>query len=175
MKNRLLHICALLIQFSSIICLVGLGFLVLFGGYVLITDADSIRWLEYSSSGLTFSTESPTEQEYPPFGILAFYLLKTVVSLLITYLILRTSLKVVQSIQSLETFHNRNIIYFRKIGHFAMVLFLLNVFSLSENGDSLQFTVELRLWYLLAALICYILSEIFKEGNSLLEESKLTI
>jgi hypothetical protein len=96
-------------------------------------------------------------------------------TILCSLLIVTQILKIIRSIKSLETFKQNNINAFRKIAMIFLVIFGLNIFDVTQNSEQLQMTFQLSLEHLLAAAACYILSEVFKEGNKLMEDNQLTI
>ncbi len=83
--------------------------------------------------------------------------------------------KVIQSVKNLHTFQNLNVRAFRKIGLYCILIFCLNTFSYLDLGTHITQRVSFNTTPLLIALFAFIFAEIFKEGNFLMEENKLTV
>lgn len=110
------------------------------------------------------------------FPVMLYWLyVRTLILLTLTYLIFRALRSVLSSIRSLETFRNDNISAFQQIGKYALWIFFLTSFNLwIVPGDS-NVNLNLALGPLLIAVFAFIMAEVFKEGNQLMEDSKLTI
>lgn len=96
-------------------------------------------------------------------------------SLVLLYFITKEVVKVIKSVQQLNTFRTGNVQSFRRIGFMCLMLSAVQWFSLfsAEGHSTYKFSVELTpLVFMLAA---FVLAEIFKEGNQLFEQEKLTI
>jgi hypothetical protein len=95
--------------------------------------------------------------------------------LILLFLSIREFKKIMKSVQSLKTFRNDNVKSFRRIGQYVFVYFLLSSFysyqfnEVGYSGFALSFTP------LIVMLLAFIMAEIFKEGNLLLEDKELTI
>lgn len=95
--------------------------------------------------------------------------------LILFFLSIREFKKILKSVQSLETFRNDNVKSFRCIGQYVFVYFILSSFywyqfnEIGFSGFAFSFTP------LIIMLFAFILAEIFKEGNLLLEDKELTI
>lgn len=151
---------------------VGISYILLTGG------ADLLSFITFTDSGIKFysdgSERNATAEAYPQ-GLLLFYAIKGCLIILCQILIIREGLRVVDSIKSLATFRLDNIHSFRKIGNLFVLLFVLNIPQLSYQYDSWEFALQFEPSYLLGTLTGYLLAEIFREGNKLMEENKLTI
>ena len=83
--------------------------------------------------------------------------------------------KVIESVKELKTFQETNVLSFRKIGKYVLIIFIITCYSALtfQNGriSGFYFTPNL----LILSLLAYIMAEIFKEGNNLEEENKLTV
>ena len=93
----------------------------------------------------------------------------------ILFLILRTALQVLSSIDSLETFKSDNVKSFRRMGKLFIIWFTIAIPTIRTINDKLTMTIGFYLTYIVCALICFVLAEIFSEGNKLMEDNKLTI
>lgn len=108
---------------------------------------------------------------------LSFYLLFLQLSaiLLLTLAAVREFMTVIRSVKQIKTFVSSNIESFRKIGFRFFLVFVLSSFHIMKFGDTIMYGVYIHFAPILIAMLSYTLSEIFKEGNALLEENKGTI
>ncbi|WP_424963576.1 DUF2975 domain-containing protein [Ekhidna sp.] len=140
------------------------------------------------SSIFTFETEMTTDRGVPltpplsEFGAYYFYFtcVRSLTMVVILFRIIQLSIRIIKSISSVETFRFENVFSFRKMGQLFLIWFVVAIPSikpLTEFGETigLTMTASLDLKYALFALVCFVLAEIFKEGNKLMEENKLTI
>ncbi|SMG07669.1 Protein of unknown function [Marivirga sericea] len=104
-----------------------------------------------------------------------FFAARAIILLSLFIIGLQSLIKIIKSIESLSTFKLDSIIYFKRIGLVMLLSFVLSCFDLSYLDHSLSISFSLELQYLLFAFIAYTMAEVFKEGNSLLEENQLTI
>jgi hypothetical protein len=165
-------LCLYLLYTMLILAVLGLGYVVLGG------DLSVFSMVTFTDSGFMLSTGHAAQDASPvtvPKGLLLFYGLKACLMMVGYLLVVRESLLVVDSIQSLETFRQRNITSFRKIGQLFIALFLVNLFHFGMDDGAWELTIQFEPIYLLGTLIGYVLAEIFREGNNLMEEQKLTI
>lgn len=108
-------------------------------------------------------------------GMLYWMFFRTLLLLSLTFLIFRSLRQILNSIESLKTFRQDNIAAFRKIGKYALGIFVLASFNLwVEPGDS-NLNLTLAFGPLLIAVFALVMAEVFKEGNRLMEDSNLTI
>lgn len=95
--------------------------------------------------------------------------------LIVLFLSTREFKNIIKSVQHLKTFRDYNVQSCRKIGKLVFIYFILSSFysyqfnEVSYSGFSMSFTP------LIIALLAFIMAEIFKEGNVLLEDKELTI
>lgn len=135
-----------------------------------------------SDSGIFKFSTSPKIAGVPltplsAYGSFYFYFL-VFRALLVTgvlFLILQTILKVIRSIGNLDTFRSENVKSFRKMGNLFLVWFALAIPTITGLGGQVSLTMGLYFNYAVWALICFVLAEIFSEGNKLMEDNKLTI
>lgn len=108
-------------------------------------------------------------------GSLYFSYLKFIAILILNYLIISQFGRVLKSVRTLETFHQTNVEAFRKIGYYSLVIAGLSTFNYWAFGDYVKSSFSISVNTLLLSLLAFILAEIFKEGNNLMEENQLTI
>lgn len=92
-----------------------------------------------------------------------------------SFLCIKEFQKVIESVKEIKTFQERNVSSFRRIGKYLLISFILvsySSFTFQQGGTS-SFYISFEL--LIIALLAYIMAEIFKEGNKLSEENKLTV
>jgi hypothetical protein len=134
--------------------------------------------------GLDFRIISVSDAESPNNGVLLSQLsvgmlywlyLRTLLLLSLTFLIFRSVLQILGSIESLKTFRQDNIVAFQKIGKYTLGIFVLTSFNIwIVPGDS-NLNLTLAFGPLLIAVFALVMAEVFKEGNRLMEDSNLTI
>ncbi len=90
-------------------------------------------------------------------------------------LALREFTQVIRSVRKIQTFVYQNIRSFKKIGLYLFIVFLLSGVQYSSFKESGLFGLYVHWTPLLLSLLSYTLSEVFREGNALLEENKGTI
>jgi hypothetical protein len=109
------------------------------------------------------------------YSSLYFNFIKFTIVMLLSYLCVKEFQRVIESVKKIKAFQKRNISSFRRIAIYLSIIFLLVSywsFSFEQGGTSgFYFYFE----PLILALLAYIMAEIFKEGNDLLEENKLTV
>ncbi|MCM4160538.1 DUF2975 domain-containing protein [Antarcticibacterium flavum] len=106
---------------------------------------------------------------------LYFNYLKFAGILFLIYLSISQFQKVLQSVRKLETFHQANVDAFKNIGYYCLLITAFSIFNYWEFGNHATTSFSVSLDILLVALIAFILAEIFKEGNNLMEENKFTV
>ena len=94
---------------------------------------------------------------------------------ILVLLVLREFTQVIRSVKRIQTFVYQNIWSFKKIGMYLFWVFLLSGVQYSIFKESDLFGLYVHLTPLLLSLLSYTLSEVFKEGNTLLEENNGTI
>ena len=106
---------------------------------------------------------------------LYFNYLKFTAILILLFLSINQFITVLKSVRELETFHQTNVEAFKKIGKYFIIIGALSIFDYWEfnNYAVSSFSISLNIFFI--ALIAFILAEVFKEGNNLLEENQLTI
>ncbi len=124
----------------------------------------------------------PLSPPLSEFGTFYFYFIcaRSLTMVAILFKIIQLSIRIIKSISSLETFRFENVFSFRKMGQLFLIWFIVAILSikpLTEFGVTIgvTMTTTLDFKYPLFALVCFVLAEIFKEGNKLMEDNKLTI
>lgn len=176
MDNSPLRISLLITQIFRILIYIAMAFLLVELGAVIFSRS-SPDWTVLNLPGLKFgysdkyqSTLADTSQ-----SIRIFQLMKEIIKLFLITSVVQLVIKVLQSLKSLETFKNENVKAFRKMGYLFIIIFITSIPSLQMVNGTQQVTISLAPGILLGTLICYLLAEIFREGNRLMEDNKLTI
>lgn len=106
---------------------------------------------------------------------LYFTFLKFTATLILVFLAIHQFSKVLRSVRELETFKAINVSAFRKIGYCCLGIAALSFFNYWNFENYTKSSISVSLNVILIALIAFILAEIFKEGNNLMEENRLTV
>ncbi len=104
-----------------------------------------------------------------------FLLIRAMIITIVLYLILQTAHRIIGSIENLETFKSENVASFRRMGNLFLVWFMLAIPTIKIVDDATNFSIGFYFNYAVWALLCFVLAEIFSEGNKLMEDNKLTI
>ncbi|MBU2951499.1 DUF2975 domain-containing protein [Tamlana agarivorans] len=94
---------------------------------------------------------------------------------ILLFLVTKEFEKIIKSVKQIKTFHKNNVISFRKIGKYLLILFVLSSYSALTFQQGGMSSLHLIFSYLILALLAYIMAAIFEEGNNLSEENKLTV
>ena len=190
-KNLLLTIasliCTVLCILITIVFLIGTCALVYwhinpeyFADYSLITNkpAPDSFWGYEINESWTIGKEEVVNQFTvnklrTPFLYLLY--LQSSAICLVLFLIPKEFLLIIESVRTVHSFRNRNVQSFRRIGRCLFIYFILTSFVIVMVQQGRFYGFYLHLTPLVLMLIAYILGEVFKEGNNLLEEHKLTI
>jgi hypothetical protein len=100
-----------------------------------------------------------------------FTLIQNLALLFYLYKITGELSSVIKSINSLKTFTSENILAFKNISLYAIIIF--GIQSIIISPDKISFIVHFST--LVGSALAFILSEVFKEGQKLLEENELTV
>jgi hypothetical protein len=104
-----------------------------------------------------------------------FNLLQLVLSGLIGYLMIGEVIRILRSVKAWQTFSEANIRSFRRLGYFCLALLVLNCLRILSTGTTSAISFHIDFNLLLFMLTAFILAEIFREGQRLHEQEKLTI
>jgi hypothetical protein len=190
-RNRLLRVALALGKASRILILFGIAVVIfLFIHWKL--DPDFYRTVQFTihDGGITFTERiSAGEAGHLPGSHREkwFYLnsltplsvtytfVQILLSLVLGYLMVQSMIRILKSTQALQPFHEANINAFRKLGYFCLALLVLNSFRFlaTDQASSIRFHINFTL--LVFMLASFILAEIFREGQKLYEQEKLTI
>ena len=91
------------------------------------------------------------------------------------YLAIKQFQNVLKSVENLETFKTTNVQAFQKIGVYCLIISGLSWITMWDFGNYHVSGFHLDFDFLIIALLAFIFAEIFKEGNQLMEENKLTV
>ncbi|MEX0968453.1 MAG: DUF2975 domain-containing protein [Bacteroidia bacterium] len=180
-RNQILKLSVLVFKALRVFCIIALGILAVVAVMWHISpdtlqsvylDKDT---LYYQYSGQSAGTEA--EISLNEMGQAAFYFnsLKLAIILLVLLYIFQRALRIIRSMKSLQTFRDNNVRQFQKIGSAFLVLALFNTFYFMEVSGHAVINFMVPFNSLLAALLGFLLAEIFKEGNRLMEENQLTV
>ena len=106
---------------------------------------------------------------------LIFNFLQQSILLFLVFLCINEFRKVIISVKTITTFQQQNVLSFRSIGKYMIYYFVLSSISYYDFEQGNQTGFHLEFTSLIITLFAYILAEIFKEGNKLAEENKLTV
>ena len=106
---------------------------------------------------------------------LYFTYFKFTATLILIYLAINQFSVILKSVEKLETFRQSNVNAFRKIGYYCLIIQGLSFFSFWEFENYTKNSISVSTTSLFIALLAFILAEIFKEGNNLMEENELTV
>jgi len=194
-KNSLLNIALFLLKIGQILCIV--SFVLLLGTltYAKLTPEVARKvQIHYESKDIHFNlSDSDNDTVITPekdktitpskyvsldqltTGIILLLSLQRSILLLLLYLGLKAFRKVISSVKNINTFQQENVNAFRKIGKYAFFYFFIGSYSYYGTMELSQRSAHLDLSPIIITLLAYILAEIFKEGNKLVKENKLTI
>ena len=98
------------------------------------------------------------------------------VSASLIFMSIRLFGKVIASVKNRKTFENINAFAFKRIGIYCFIIGIISSYDYYDFETQYKLTrISLNLTFYIIALIAFVLSEIFKEGNKLKLESDLTI
>lgn len=172
----------IVLQFTTFVFSIGRIFIALFFAALLILGiADFInddfgsdtvlqtgKLMFDSSSDISMGLSNYAASK--PFKF-AFVMIQNMASLIFLFVIFGSLLKVSRSIKNLRTFTVGNVKAFRNISLFTFLIFSVQLITITPE----KFSFSLSLSPLVAAAFAYILAEVFKEGQQLLEDNELTV
>jgi len=184
-KNKLLSIAIIICKSSKIIYILSLIVFTCFFAHLQIdrdyykdanikvnsSDIDvkfSDKWEENSNENVFALNKMTTTAIY---SIYFKYSLVIIMMLLIT----NEFQKIIESVQTLKTFKRNNVISFKKIGIYAFIYFLLTCYTIIDYHEGSKGQLQISFIPLIFMLFAFIMAEIFKEGNVLMEENDLTV
>lgn len=108
-------------------------------------------------------------------SMLYWLTIRTFIFLGINVMIIRSIIKILQSIQDLKTFYDGNITYLKAIAKYGFLATLLSFFNISYFQSEFDFHFTIPFAPLILASLALVLAEVFKEGKLLLEDKNLII
>lgn len=142
---------------------------------------NSVLYIKWSTSTVIKVNDEVSDNSNPfvlsklKSSSLYFNLLKVFLIMLFFFLNLKEFQKIIESVKEIKTFQERNVLSFRRIGKYMLIIFVLMSYSSFnfQQGHFSSFQISFGL--LILSLLSYIMAEVFKEGNNLYEENKLTV
>ena len=101
--------------------------------------------------------------------------LQILARLMLIFFAVREFHNIIRSVAFIETFHRKNIGSFRKIGQYMFGLFILSGFITLDASEASFRGYAIHFTPIILSAIAYMMSEIFRQGNQLLDENQLTI
>lgn len=183
-SNVILSISTALMQVAriTIALIASIIILVFIGSFInesldLIEIAESLSTSIIDSNFTTYSLKqgsfwlSVFALEERSFWLALFVILQKLLILIIWFQIFGYSKDVMNNIKSIKTFAKDNVMAFSKISRLAIGLLIIHFISLSPERISLS----LKFDYLFFAFGAIILTQVFKQGQKLLDENELTV
>ena len=103
-------------------------------------------------------------------GMKIWLLIRGAVFFVLTYLILRMILRIIQSIRSISTFYEENIRTFKTLSRYGLLIALISMFNFFIQGDIADVNFSIPFTPLAFALGCWVLADVFEEGRILTED-----
>jgi len=101
--------------------------------------------------------------------------LKYTLILILLFLCAKEFQNIIQSVKNFNTFRKNNVLSFRRLGKYLIIVYVLSSYSIIHFKDASISEFNFTFTPLIFILCSYILAEIFKEGNVLMEENNLTV
>jgi hypothetical protein len=173
MKNNIiLSVSTVILQIFRVVISIGAAVQILI---FIGASINNLAWEDVISVSeslvQTQSSYSLYELAVSNFWLAFFITLQNIVLIIILFQILGYGVDIIKNIHSLKTFTKDNIKAFSRISVLAIALVLVNFLKLSP--ERIGFTIEFS--YVFFALAAIILTQVFKEGQRLLEENELTV
>lgn len=102
-------------------------------------------------------------------------LIRGVFFYVLTIVIIKKIIRILESIRSLKTFYMDNIRHFRTLARYAFLGFIVSSVNFSYFDDELSILIGTAFGPLLVAAACMVLAEIFEEGRNLMEDKNLIV
>lgn len=101
--------------------------------------------------------------------------LRSIAFIVLIFLSIKEFQNIIESLKSIESFRKSNVVSFKRIAKYLFIVFALNfyVFIGFEEGSFTAINISYTI--LILAVLSLIMAEVFKEGNQLMEENRLTI
>lgn len=177
MKNNLLNISLMI---TRVVQGISLLLIALLTGIMILWafNADVLSNYVAVDDGITFNLSSEAQQNrlhQVPDGYFYFQSIGALGVCIILLLIVTRFKTIIESIRSLKTFREENVRNFRTIGIYFLIWLIWSLPDLSISDGQTGFSLSISFNYAIWALVCFVLAEIFAEGNRLMQENQLTI
>lgn len=93
----------------------------------------------------------------------------------LTYQTVKEFSYIIKSVSVNETFLETNILSFEKMSKYLLIIFILSSVTVVNAEEANLHSYSLQFTPLILSLSAIVMAKIFKQGNQLLEENKLTI
>jgi len=111
-----------------------------------------------------------------PLAMFLFMWAKMLAQSILLLFIFKNFLNVVDSVKAYDSFKKQNVRAFERIAFCFLIFWIISIFSvLPSNGAATVVSMRLTFTSLYLSAIAFIMAGIFKEGNKLQEENKLTV
>ncbi|SIN66165.1 DUF2975 domain-containing protein [Algoriphagus halophilus] len=176
-RNSVLKMAEICANVLGVVLLILIGLELAFLVLALFTPELVSQWIQIKSDGtVLFSTEPENNQLQFNHWLIGLIFLLMIFQTFLFWKITKASLLIIRSIENFDTFNIQNATALRKLGNLVLILFALQLIKfLPQTGGGFDIKIGIEFGTLLMALIFYILSEVFREGNKLQEEQNLTI
>ncbi len=101
--------------------------------------------------------------------------IKFIAMLILLHLCTKEFQNIIQSVKTFNTFKQNNVLSFKRIGKYLLIYFAITSYSVIYYNEGGISSLNFSFTTLLLMLTSFIMAEIFKEGNTLMEENDLTI
>ena len=171
-----LRIAQLLVKLLRVLAWFGLGVMILLTVITLVAP-DRLDFVAFNNQQLQieWTTDAAVETAPAPRGVLLFNMAKVTAYIILLLLVLRPAHSILNSIKRLDTFHLQNVHALRTMGKLFLIWWVISWFNVTQSAEALRMGFHFDLTLLICALVAYILSAVFEEGNRLMEENQLTI
>ena len=109
-----------------------------------------------------------------PFSIY-FTFFQLILSVIFSYLIVQEVIRILKLVQEFQPFNAANIKSFQRLGYLCLSILVLNSFHFLNTNKTSFISFGISYSLLIFMLVAFILAEIFREGQKLYEQEKLTI
>ncbi|WKV13418.1 DUF2975 domain-containing protein [Marivirga harenae] len=171
-SNLILSISAALMQVARVVIalLAGLIIVMFIGSFVndTIVLSEFLKSVSLSGTGSGHIVYNLREGN---FWVSFFVIIQNLAILIVWFLILGYGKEIMINIKSIRTFAKDNVKAFSRISSLALLLVIIQFIALSPGKIGLKIEFS----YVFFAFAAIILTQVFKEGQRLLEENELTV
>ena len=108
-------------------------------------------------------------------GTIYWILIRNSIIIIIFILIVKKMLDILRSIRDLNTFYEGNVTAFRQLALLSLLSALVAFFNFGAVGEEIIWNFTVPFKPIISTAICLTLSEVFKEGKRLFDDSKTII